>query len=258
MRPVAPRHTVGRAAPAFQRILLCQRRRQAMYDNRENASMASQKDDASTDIEALTKKFAEDMSSECASLRKSRVEKAKKAAAKAPASKDAQKDPKKDPKKEAEPPVVSFVFDPSKATQARTPAEQAAQVVAGRSWVCWGAHMADKARHVMMKVDGKVSWDPKKALGEDFDEFKKIWAATMKRHGLKNAAGKDGWYEGDAFHLELSDSKIAKTDDRVKACFDEYARLSRQENKGKNDKFEKNYASDLKAYLEKYTPKEKK
>jgi hypothetical protein len=218
--------------------------------------MASPKDDASTDIEALTKKFAEDMTSECASLRKKRLEQLKKEA-KDP-KKDPKADPKKDPKKAAEPPEVSIVFDPSKATLARTPAEQAQQVVAGRSWVCWGAHMADKARHVMMKVDGKVSWDPKKALGDDFDAFKKAWASTMKKHGLKNAAGKDGWYDGDAFHLELSDSKIAKTDDRVKACFDEYARLSRQENKGKNDKFEKNYASDLKAYLEKYAPKEKK
>ena len=214
--------------------------------------MASPKDDASTDIEALTKKFAEDMTAECASLRKKRLSLAKKDA------KDAKPDPKKDPKKAAEPPVITFVFDPSKATQARTPAEQARQVVANRSWVCWGAHMADKARHVMMKVDGKVNWEPKKALGDDFDAFKKAWTSTMKKHGLKNANGKDGWYDGDAFHLELADSKIAKTDDRVKACFEEYARLSRQENKGKNDSFETAYAKDLKTYLEKYTPKEKK
>lgn len=154
-----------------------------------------------------------------------------------------------------EPPTVVFVLDANKATQSRTPAEQAAQVVAGRSWVCWGAHMADKARHVIMKVDGKVVWDARKALGEDFADFKRNWAAVMKKHGLRNAAGKDGWYDGDAFHLELSDSKLAKVDDRVRACFDEYARLSRQENKGRNERFEKQYASDLKAYIEKYTPK---
>ncbi len=116
--------------------------------------------------------------------------------------------------------------------------------------------MADKARHVIMKVDGKVSFDPKKAIGDDFDAFKKKWGEAMKSNGLKNFKAGDGWAEGDAFHLELADSKIAKTDDRVKACLEEYARLSRKENKGKNDKFEKDYASDLKAYLDQYATKE--
>jgi len=216
--------------------------------------MASPKDDASTDIEALVKKFAGDMTSECDKLRKARGEKAKKEAEKA------SKDPKakKDDKKPTDPPLITFALDPSGVTKCRTPAEQAAQVVAGRSLVCWGAHMADKARHVIMKSDGKVTWEPKKAMGDDFDAFKKSWASTMSRHGLKNANGKDGWYEGDAFHLELADSKIARSDERVKACFEEYTRLSRKENKGKNEKFEKDYAKDLKPYLEKYTPKDEK
>ena len=129
-------------------------------------------------------------------------------------------------------------------------------MVASCSWVCWGAHMADKARHVVMKADGKVTWDAKKSLGADFETFKKLWAAVMSRHGLKNARGKDGWYDGDAFHLELSDSKIARTDERVKACLSEDARLSREQNKGRNEKFEKDYAKDLKPYLDKYPEKD--
>jgi hypothetical protein len=209
--------------------------------------MASDKDDASTDIEALTKGFAADMTSACAALRKTRMDQAKK-----DADKGKKDDKKKDDKKAADSPVVTFVFDPNPATKCRTPAEQAEQVVAGRSWVCWGAHMADKARHVLMKADGKVAWDAKKTMGEDFDAFKKKWAETMKAKGLKNANGGDGWYDGDAFHLEMADSKISKTDDRVNACLDEYARLSRKEGKGKNDKFEKDYASLLKDYLAKY------
>jgi hypothetical protein len=184
-------------------------------------------------------------------LRKARMEQAKKEA-----GKEKKDDKKKDPKKVEDPPVVTFVFDPNPVTKVRTPAEQAEQVVAGRSWVCWGAHMADKARHVIMKADGKVTWDAKKTMGDDFDAFKKQWADAMKGKGLKNAKGADGWFDGDAFHLELSDSKIAKTDERVVACLDEYARLSRQENKGKNDKFEKDYAALLKDYLKKYEPKE--
>jgi hypothetical protein len=209
--------------------------------------MANDKDDASTDIEALTKAFAVDMTSACADLRKARMDLAKKQA-----DKGKKDDKKKDDKKAADPPVVTFAFDPNPATKCRTPAEQAEQVVAGRSWVCWGAHMADKARHVIMKADGKITWDPKKTMGEDFDAFKKEWAQAMKGRGLKNANGADGWYDGDAFHVELADSKISKTDDRVNACLDEYARLSRKEGKGKNDKFEKDYASLLKDYLAKY------
>ena len=30
--------------------------------------------------------------------------------------------------------------------------------------------MADKARHVVMKADGKINWDPKKTLGDDFGQ----------------------------------------------------------------------------------------
>lgn len=219
--------------------------------------MASEKDDASTDIEALTKSFADDMTSACADLRKASMDKAKKEAEKAAKDKKDEKT-KDDKKKETEPPVITFALDPGKDTKSRSPAEQAAQVVAGRSWVCWGAHMADKARHVIMKVDGKINWDAKKTLGDDFDAFKKSWAEKLKKRGLKNANGGDGWFDGDAFHVEMADSKIAKTDKRVEACFEEYARLSRKEDKGKNEKFEKEYASDLKSYLEKYTPKEEK
>ena len=110
------------------------------------------KDDSSTEIEPLTKAFAADTTSACAALRKTRLGTLKKAGDKA----------KKDPKKPAEPPVVTFVFDSNPATKGRTPTEQAEQVVAGRSWVCWGAHMADKAPHVLMKADGKVVWTPGK------------------------------------------------------------------------------------------------
>lgn len=214
--------------------------------------MANAKDDSSTDIESLTKKFAKDMTDACATMRKDSMDKAKKDAEKAA------KDKKDDKKKEDEPPEITFALDPSSATKCRTPAEQAEQVVAGKSWVCWGAHMADKARHVIMKADGKVTWDPKKTMGDDFGAFKKKWGEVMKSHGLKNANGGEGWFDGDAFHLEMSDSKVDKTDDRVKACLEEYARLSRKENKGKNDKFEKDYGSLLKDYLAKYEKKDEK
>jgi hypothetical protein len=106
-----------------------------------------------------------------------------------------------------------------------------------------------------MKVDGKINWDPKKALGDDFDAFKKKWASAMKDNGLKNAKGGDGWFDGDAFHLELPESKLDKSDKRVTACFEEYAKLTRKDGKSQNDKFEKEYAKDLEPYVSKYDKK---
>jgi hypothetical protein len=194
--------------------------------------MGGIKDDASTDIESLVTKFAIEMSKCATDLLK-----------KSPA-----KDGKSDPK--SKPVTIKFSLGTSKNSKSRTPAEQAADVAAGTSWACWGAHMADKARDMIMKVDGKVSWDPKKVFGQDFAEFKKEWAATMKKYGLKNYKGQDGWGDGDEFHLELPDAKIAKTDERAKACVEEYIRLTREAGKKKNTKFEDTYKALLKPYID--------
>jgi len=113
--------------------------------------------------------------------------------------------------------------------------------------------MADRARHVFMYVDGKGTLDYKKALGDDFDAFKKIWKDVMSDNKLCNADGKAGWCDWDAMHLEMPDAKISGEDARAKACLDEYARLSRKEKKGTNARFEKDFAKELKPYLEKYT-----
>jgi hypothetical protein len=214
--------------------------------------MASAKDDTSTDIESLVKQFAKDMTAVCEVLKKVRATRIKAAADKAAAKKDAKAEPK-----EEELPEITFALDPGAATKVRTPAEQAKQVADGKSWVCWGAHMADKARHVIMKADGKLVWEPKKIMGAEYEAFKKSWGTVMKTRGLKNAKGADGWYDGDAFHLEMPDSKIAKTDERVEACLCEYVKLTRDAGKT-NDKFEKDYAKLLKPHIEKYEKANKK
>lgn len=206
--------------------------------------MAGLKDDDSTGIEKAVKAFAKDMSTAATDLLKQQEED-KKSGDKAKAK----------PGKKAAPSKIEFTMDPNAATKSRTPAEQAAEVAAGRSWVCWGAHMADKARHVIMKVDGKISWEPKKVFDDSFNDFKKAWAKAMKDNKLKNAEGKDGWYDGDSFHLELDDSKIDKTDERVAACLEEYVDLTRNKGKKQNDTFEKKYAKDLKPYIDKATKK---
>lgn len=200
--------------------------------------MAGLKDDASTDIDKKVKDFAKDMTSELVKIRKSKKAETGSGAASVP--------------------VVTFKLSTTKVSKSRTPAEQAALVVKGSTKVCWSSHMADKARHVLMKVDGKISWDAKKALGDDFETFKKKWGAVMKKHGLKNAAGKDGWPSWDQFHLELPDSKVARTNERAKSCLEEYARLTRKDSKKINSSFEKKYGKLLKSYIAKYDKEAKK
>lgn len=80
----------------------------------------------------------------------------------------------------------------------------------------------------------------------------------MRKHGLKNFKGGDGWAPGDEFHLELSDSKMSKADERVGTCLDEYARLTRKEGKSKNATFDNDYGDLLKEYFEKCETKAKK
>lgn len=205
--------------------------------------MADLKKDASTDIETNVKAFVKDINTELEKLRKKRLEATKKAE---------KSGKKKTGSKEAETPEVKFELSKAKVSKSRTPEEQAKLVVAGSTQVCWSSHMADKARHVIMKVDGKVNWKPKKTLGDDYTTFTKKWGEVMKKKGLKNAEGKDGMFAGDEFHLELPDSKIKKSSERAKSCLDEYARLTRKESKKKNAKFEKRYSKLLKTYIEKY------
>ena len=208
--------------------------------------MAELKDDASTGIEEKVKNFVKDINAGIDKIRKPRVDALKKAVKKARANKPAAV------------PEVNFRLSKTTVSKSRTPAEQAKLVVQGSTYVCWSSHMADKARHVTMKVDGKISWKPKTAFGDDFATFKKKWGEVMKRHGLKNASGKDGWPSWDQFHLELPDSKVARSDERAKSCLDEYARLTRKEGKKKNSSFESKYSKFLKTYVEQYEKDAKK
>jgi hypothetical protein len=76
-----------------------------------------------------------------------------------------------------------------------------------------------------------------------------------KTHGLKNAKGGDSWSSWGGFHLELPDSKMSTSDPQAQACLDEYARLTHEEGKSKNEKFETDYEKLLKPFFEKYEKK---
>src|SRR4030095_2870625 len=116
--------------------------------------MGNLSDDASTDIETLVKNFGSDMTAEAEKIRKARLAAPKKtgkdqtgAAGKKPTDKNAGAKGV---------PVGTCSLVPTKKSKSHTPKEQAELLVQGSTKVCWSAHMADKARHVLMKVDGKV------------------------------------------------------------------------------------------------------
>ncbi len=194
--------------------------------------------DASTDIETNVASFCKDMSAAATRLLKDA------------AAKDKGKSSKPGARKDAAPAQIVFALSKAPLTGIRTPQQQAQEVADGKSWVCWGAHLADKARDITMKVDGKASFEPKKVFGDSFGDFKKAWGDAMKKNGLKNDKGGDGWAEGDEFHLELPDARLPKTEERVQACLAEYVRLTHEAGKSPNAKFEKEYAALLKPYID--------
>lgn len=247
---------------------------------------AAQTKEEPADIEALVRAFASDMTAEAEKLRTARLaeEKKKADAASAPAATSSATAtagatsvpgatpaqagaspsgtaPSKPQEKKATAkppaiPVVTFSLSGNAISKERTPEQQAELLIDRSTKVCWSAHMANQARHVLMRVDGKYSDDLKKAFGKDFGAFKKKWADLMLKHGLKNAAGKDGYPTWDEFHLELPEGKVDRTDDRAQACLDEYVRLTREEDRTKNVTFEKKYSKLLKPHIKKYEKKQ--
>ncbi len=215
--------------------------------------MASGADDSSTDIDKRAGRFCRDMEGAWADFKKTKGTKDKKSSKADEASKDATP---------AEIPTLTFSVSKNSSSNSRTPKQQAAEVAAGRSSVCWSAHMSDKSRHILMTVDGKAVTDSakvEKLLGDYFDDFTSTWGMELKTCGLVNYRGRDGWGgAGDGFHVELPESKISQTDERAVACMEEYARLTREDGKKKNDKFEREYASSLKGILKKYDNASKK
>jgi hypothetical protein len=190
--------------------------------------MAALKDDASTDIEAKVTAFAKGISARIKDLLAARPE----------ADRNGVQS-------------IQFKLSKNPISASRTPAEQAQLLVERKTQVCWSAHMADKARHVLCKIDGRTTWkqkDLKKALAKDFETFKQLWGELMRKHGLRNAAGKYGWPSWDQFHLELPESKVRRTD--AQACLEEYVRLTREKGEPQNASFEKRYGKLLEPFLD--------
>ena len=157
-------------------------------------------------------------------------------------------------KKPTDLPELKVTVSKLAVTKVRVPKEQAEQIVKGVSWTCSSAHMGDNARHVALSKAGKYVAKPSTDLtADEFKAFTEAWNAAMTANGLKNYAGKDGFNESDAYHLELPDSKLPFSDKRVQECLVHYAKMTREDGKKKNEKFEKD--AQIKKYLDEYEKK---
>jgi len=149
-------------------------------------------------------------------------------------------------------PTLAFSVSRNKTSSFRTPLEQAAQVAANRSWVCWGAHMSNMARHVVPSIDGRSFTDGdafERQLGAHLSWFVAIWENTLRSCGLRDASGGQHWYKKDPLHIELPGAKIPQTDPRARACVMEYVRLVNVGHRSRNLKFEHACQPVLAAHL---------
>ena len=140
-------------------------------------------------------------------------------------------------------------------TRIRTPVQQAELVVKGRSWTCSSSHKTDKARHVALYKNGTYVAKPSLDLTPlEYRAFTAAWNLSMKAAGLRNYAGKHGFNETDAYHVELPDSKLPFADKRVQEWLHHYARKTRDEGRPRNVKFENN-DERVRRFLQRYPGK---
>ncbi len=156
--------------------------------------------------------------------------------------------------------TMSVFLSGNPVSKSRTPEEQAAEVLAGRSWTCNGSHMTDSARHVAPKLNGKYDdaalTKLKKASKDDHDKFVEVYSNAMKKQGLRNfKAGSDFLpTSSDPWHMELKDSRMPDSDPRVQKCLLTYAKATRESGQARNTEFETKNAA-AKKFLEEYDQK---
>jgi len=139
----------------------------------------------------------------------------------------------------------------------RSPAEQAEYVLKGRSWTCNSAHMADGAKHILMKQGGVVTWNMGQLAGqkEAFAVLTKAWNKAMAAHDLRNFTGGKHFahLSSDPLHMELPDARLPESDPRVIKALEIYAKATRIEGKAKNIPFETTKGSQFqKDWLKNY------
>ena len=150
-------------------------------------------------------------------------------------------------------PEVIFRLDPTPDPDARTPAEQAARIVAGQSAECWSVAMADASRAIVMRVSGRNRarrGAAEAVFAAQFDDFRKEWGVALKTSYLRNAAGRAAWRPRDPWRVHLLAAKIPGAAARAHACLEEYVSLTREQGQKKNTAFEAAYAAQLKPLID--------
>lgn len=191
--------------------------------------MADDLNSAATDIDKHCKKFIASVEKRCAKIRLQSQQLIR--AHTASGGKMAGKEPF---------PEIRVKISPNRKAHFRTPAQQAVSLTK-KSQVCWGAHMSDKARHVLVSANGgKFQAGLRHVMTEKkyLVEFKTAWVEAMKETGLRNHGGSVAWGKGDEFHLQLPNSFLKRTSQKANACLEEYIRLTRKKGRGKNTEFE--------------------
>jgi hypothetical protein len=128
-------------------------------------------------------------------------------------------------------------------SKARTPEEQASFLLSGKSWTANSSHMADGAKHILVKEGGIATWDLKQLQLDDkgaFDTMVKAWNGAMKTQDLRNYKGGKAFDHtgSDPLHMELPNSRLPDNDPRVVKTLEIYAKATRLEGKAKNLSFE--------------------
>ncbi len=164
------------------------------------------------------------------------------------------------PSKKADQIAVSVSTSPESA-KARTPAQQAALVLAMKSWTCNSAHMSDAGRHIMVRISGVPTWKLSQLKKNDnaaFNVMVKQWNTGMKAQDLRNHGGGKSFepFGNDPLHVELSNARLNNTDPRVTQCLEIYANATRLGGKKQNVTYETNLGSVFqKAWLQNYDKK---
>jgi hypothetical protein len=156
---------------------------------------------------------------------------------------------------------ISISFHYGKGGKSRTPEQQVYYLLKKTSWTANSSHMADGAKHVLIKIGGAVTWDLDGLHNKQtaaFNVMANALNAAMKSHNLRNHAGGKGfhWKGKDPLHVELPNCRLHDDDPRVIRTLELYAKATRLEGKAKNIAFEtENGSAFQKKWLYEYDEK---
>jgi hypothetical protein len=141
----------------------------------------------------------------------------------------------------------------------------------GWSWTCASSHMVDMARHVDLyaaapgKTAMAVMLKPDTPFGSKdehfmtYAEWQAEWTKAMKAQDLRNYVGGKTYHAGDAYHVELPNSRMLHSAPEVQTCMKTYAEMTRLGKYKPNTKFENGeWKADLAPHIKAAEAEKKK